>query len=310
MLVESLNFHCAFTGDAILPPFKGSTLRGAFGYALKKITCALPRMQCADCILAASCCYSLVFESEKLDRNRAGYAARLAAKPHPYVLEPPVDDRSEYAAGDTFSFTLHLFGPALSYRPQILYAVNLMGEAGLGRQHQGTFAVNMVTAGGKTIYDGETRTLSLEDASWSLAFEPAPGEDACSRVNIALCTPFRVKRANSFVREFDFGTLVRAAMRRVSALENAYGDGEPEVDYRALARLADAVRVVTDETAWLDIGRYSSRQRQPMKIGGIVGMAEVEGDLGPVLPFLRYCETVHLGKQTAFGLGLIRVNGQ
>ncbi len=308
MLVESLNFHCTFTSDAILPPFKGSTLRGAFGYALKKITCALPRMQCADCILAPSCCYSLVFESEKLGRNRAGYA-RLAARPHPYVLEPPVDDRSEYAAGDTFSFTLHLFGPALSYRSQVLYAVILMGEAGLGRQHQGTFVVNMVTAGRETIYDGETRTLSLEDASRSLAFDPVPKE-ACSRLNIAFCTPFRVKRANSFVREFDFGTLVRAAMRRVSSLEDAYGNGEPEVDYRALARLADAVRVVTDETAWLDIGRYSSRQHRPMKIGGIVGMAEVEGDLGPLMPFLRYCETVHLGKQTAFGLGLIRINGQ
>ncbi len=44
-----------------------------------------------------------------------------------------------------------------------------------------------------------------------------------------------------------------------------------------------------------------------MKFGGIVGKAIYKGDLTPFYPLLKYCEEVHLGKQTAFGLGKIAV---
>ncbi len=63
MLIESLTFHCTFINDVTLPPYKGSTLRGGFGHALKKVSCALRRQQCKECLLAASCCYPLVFGS-------------------------------------------------------------------------------------------------------------------------------------------------------------------------------------------------------------------------------------------------------
>ena len=42
-------------------------------------------------------------------------------------------------------------------------------------------------------------------------------------------------------------------------------------------------------------------------MGGVGGSIEFEGGLAPCLPLLRVAEVVHLGKETSFGLGKVRV---
>jgi len=46
-----------------------------------------------------------------------------------------------------------------------------------------------------------------------------------------------------------------------------------------------------------------------MLIGGITGEITYDGPVGEFLPFMHYCETVHVGKATAFGHGKIRIGG-
>jgi CRISPR/Cas system endoribonuclease Cas6 (RAMP superfamily) len=46
-------------------------------------------------------------------------------------------------------------------------------------------------------------------------------------------------------------------------------------------------------------------------MGGITGTITYQAeDLSEFIPLLRYCETVHLGKQTSFGLGRIRIEAE
>lgn len=63
MLFGRYQFTCRFTEDALLPPYKGSTFRGAFGGALKKVVCAVREKDCSRCLLAARCVYARVFEN-------------------------------------------------------------------------------------------------------------------------------------------------------------------------------------------------------------------------------------------------------
>jgi hypothetical protein len=41
-----------------LPEYKGSTFRGGFGYAFKKVVCALRARECPECLLRGKCIYS------------------------------------------------------------------------------------------------------------------------------------------------------------------------------------------------------------------------------------------------------------
>ncbi|MBI5558670.1 MAG: CRISPR system precrRNA processing endoribonuclease RAMP protein Cas6 [Deltaproteobacteria bacterium] len=100
-----------------------------------------------------------------------------------------------------------------------------------------------------------------------------------------------------------FHLLIRAALRRVSSLEETFGQGEPPLDYRGLVRRAEQITARESDCRWVDIERYSNRQKTNMLIGGLQGKLVYEGELAEFLPLLRYCEVTHLGKQTAFGLG-------
>jgi hypothetical protein len=47
----------------VLPAYKGSTLRGGFGHAFKRVICAVKNKECPDCLLKEKCIYSYVFET-------------------------------------------------------------------------------------------------------------------------------------------------------------------------------------------------------------------------------------------------------
>ena len=49
--------------DISLPAYKGSTFRGAFGVAFKKVVCIHRERVCSTCLLKSKCVYSYIFET-------------------------------------------------------------------------------------------------------------------------------------------------------------------------------------------------------------------------------------------------------
>ncbi|MEW6519080.1 MAG: CRISPR system precrRNA processing endoribonuclease RAMP protein Cas6 [Thermodesulfobacteriota bacterium] len=310
MLFGGYSFHCRFTTPAALPAFKGSMLRGAFGHALKKVVCALRRKSCVDCLLGQTCVYSLLFETPAAPSDKdPGNPKNTSLRPHPYVLQPPVDNGRAYGKGDAFTFGLILFGAANDFLPHIVYAVEQMGETGLGREGEngrGRFALAAVEADGITLYDGEQKILHQGHPLRNLELHPPPA-DPVNTIIVKLITPLRLKHDNRFQQTLPFHLLIRTALRRIASLEDAFSQGEPPLDYRGLVRRAEQVVTRESDCRWVDIERYSNRQKTGMLIGGLQGGLIYEGELAEFLPLLRYCEVTHLGKQTAFGLGRVEV---
>lgn len=309
MLCGAYRFHCKFTTEALLPEFKGSMLRGAFGHALKNVICALRRHQCDNCLLAATCAYHFIFEVSKIIPGTGPDRPRVAARPHPFVLIFPDSFQRSYGIDSTFDFGLILFGKANDYLPHIVYAVEQMGDGGLGKgakQGQGRFKLVAVRSQEAIVYDGTSKILQqvLPPPCLELAGPPSETIDA---VKVKLLSPLRLKHHNQFQDSLPFHLLVRAALRRVSTLADAYGSGEPPLDYSGLIKRAGQVQTAQSDCGWVDLKRFSNRQNCAMLMGGVQGSITYDGELAEFLPLLRYCEQTHLGKQTTFGLGRIEV---
>ena len=308
MQYSAYRFLCTFTNQAYLPPYKGSTFRGVFGRALKQVVCALKREECAKCILKEQCVYALVFETGSALRMQQG--SKIVSPPHPFVIEPPLETKTEYKANERFDFNLLLFGKINRNLPYFIYAFDQMGAVGIGKKVNGTrakFELSEVKTGEHIIYSKSDRKLYNEHEPTELPIEAAvSGDDEKLCLKLILETPLRLKFENRLNADLPFHVLVRAMLRRASSLLNCYGPGEPLLDYRGLVQRANLVQILDSNLKWFDWKRYSFRQEKSMLMGGITGSVTYKGKIGEYLPLIRFCEKAHLGKQTAFGLGKIK----
>lgn len=306
MIFGRYTLSCTLLDPARLPPYKGSTFRGAFGAALKKVVCAVRERSCDTCLLSSRCVYARVFENRPADGNAGG---RIVAPPHPYVIEPSPDSAESYQAGERFDFNLLLFGEFNDLLPYFVYAFQVMGDNGIGRRvdakHRSRFRLDSVSLEGEALFDPATGRLhparapaiSLPSAEGALPEE--------LELTVILKTPLRLKFENHLKAALPFHLLVRAMLRRASSLFETYGGGEPELDYRGLVARAGAVATVASDLRWLDWQRYSNRQDQAMLMGGITGSVTYRGNLAEYLPLLELAGRFHIGKQTSFGLGQV-----
>lgn len=304
-------FTCVFGNDAILPAYKGSTLRGVFGHALKKVVCALKKQDCADCLLAERCIYPTIFEIPAKPEETTG-RKRIAHPPHPYVIEPPPDNKTRYLKGDTLDFSLILFGAACDNLAYFIYAFEQIGSNGIGKRidgKSGTFSLQEVRAESGIVYNRSDRKICKPSKTPEITAAMFSEGIVAGLFNIelALVTPLRLKYQNDLKADLPFDVLTRAMLRRISSLFEHHGEVEPALDYRGLVARAKDVAVKESRIAWYDWRRYSNRQEQAMMMGGMVGKITYKDVPGEYLPLLRFCELAHLGKATTFGLGKIRV---
>ena len=309
MFFGSYLFTGIFNDDAILPEYKGSTFRGVFGHALKRVVCALRREDCESCLLRPQCVYVFLFETlPQNHRNGASSPSPL----HPYIIEPEIGKQTHFEKGSPFTFNLLLFGRANDYLPYFIYAFDQIGRSGIGKRIDGkrpSFTLSSVSAMGQPVYSRETGKIAPGEFTENIGAMldgPVPDADA-DRLSIHLLTPLRIKYENHLEAKLPFHILIRGALRRISTLCASFGDGEPDLDYRGLVERAHRVGFGADNLHWFDWKRYSNRQDQSMLMGGIVGSATYEGNLSEYIPLMRFCEKVHLGKQTTFGLGKINI---
>lgn len=311
MLYGKYLFTVTFQSEALLPPYKGSTFRGVFGHALKRVTCALKHQDCRECILREKCVYPFVFETGLSVKDESA-DKRIAAPPHPYVIDVADCERTRFKQGDGLAFTLKLFGRANDFLPYFVYAFDHIGSLGIGRSQggqKGTFRLDSVMSGGRRIYSAQDQKLLDAQPAVDLPLRQVTREDLAQRlVGITFVTPLRLKYRNSFECDLAFHVLIRAMLRRVSSLNKYHGSGEPDLDYRGLVERAHDVAVKKSGLRWFDWRRYSNRQETDMLMGGLVGEILYEGDIGEYLPLIRFCEEVNVGKQTSFGLGKLVVS--
>ena len=117
-----------------MPPYAGSTLRGGFGHAFRKMVCTQGPIDCRDCTLKAVCPYPYIFETAPFEG--AQQLRTYGDVPRPFVIDP-LDTRGEYRPGESFAFRSHAYRPGNRLSP-LFYSQ--LPRAGRDRYRQRTRA--------------------------------------------------------------------------------------------------------------------------------------------------------------------------
>ncbi len=311
--------------ESRIPAFPGSTLRGAFGHALKATVCVTHHRDCDNCLVSARCVYPLVFTTPSSPEFESS-AGKQA--PHPYILDAPVHrqrsesdqsrsgskwERHRYLqSGDELVFGMMLLGSAIQHLPYLVLAIHRMAAHGLGvaRSPFALMEVIQISAAGErvSIYDGATqkfaaqlvRAESLQDFVAARMSELGIFSELC----LQFSTPTRLIIQGDLQSEANFELILRSLLRRLRMLGEVHGAGAVSWDYDRLLNLANEVKTQESQLRWWDWERYSNRQQTKMRLGGFVGEIRFEGEaLQELLPFVCAGELLRLGKGTSFGLG-------
>ncbi|MCL4423881.1 MAG: CRISPR system precrRNA processing endoribonuclease RAMP protein Cas6 [Firmicutes bacterium] len=116
---------------AYLPFYKGSTFRGGFGSVFRQMVCSQGRLNCQECLLNDRCPYSYIFETTVPEDSPV--LRNQEEIPRPYIIEPSLDGRTYYAAGEELTFHLILIGQAIEFLPYFLVTFRELGKQGIGR---------------------------------------------------------------------------------------------------------------------------------------------------------------------------------
>lgn len=278
-----------------LPEYAGSMLRGAFGRALRKVSCMTGMSDCGACPLGASCPYTAVFETPAQPRSDQ---QRFSTPPNPYVIEPPGGGRQQLEPGCEFSFSMVLVGAALRQLPVILMAWERALHDGLGARKARCTLMNVYREEDhEPIHHPGRKVLPHELA------RPA-ALDLDNQVTLELLSPLRIQRQGRpiGVRELDARTFLIHLARRYQFLCDHHASTSTRLDFPALNEAARHLELEAD-LRWNDPQRYSSRQQRWIPLGGLTGRLTLRGDLEHFAQLLSIGRWLHVGKETAFGLG-------
>lgn len=291
-----------------VPEYKGSALRGGFGNVFRKVCCTKQVNDCLNCLLVSHCPYAYVFETPQNSALQIEHKADNY--PHPFVIEPLLDNVREYKSGEKFQFGLILFGKALAYLPYFIYTFHQLGNVGLGKG-RGRFKLLSVEScedlwcesSKKQVYDFHSETLSGDFKIFSVNdFSNSHAEN--ENIQISFETPTRIMMKKNLVKELTPEIFIRSLLRRISWLGKIHCEGDWNLPYREIVDYAaENLTITSHHLKWHDWQRYSTRQHRRMILGGFVGEVEIAGALKPLLPLIYLGQFTHVGKNTTFGLG-------
>jgi len=299
-----------FVERAMVPPYEGSMIRGAFGRAFKESCCPFPHTNGAGCPLGDKCPYGYVFETSPPEGARD--FAKNREVPRPYVFEPPEETKMEYEPGERMRFGFTTVGRAADYMPYFIYAFSRMGEAGVGRRKaryelERVEAKNPLSGAREVVFEGGTVRNVRLPAVWNDAVTIAQDLDG-ERLRLEFLTPTQVKYGGDVSPEApSFAALVQALLIRIPMLSAMHCGEVWREGFKGLVTRSREIETVRDQTTWVSFRRYSSFKKKSEPLEGIAGCAEYEGPFEEFLPLVTMGQLTHVGKRAVFGLGRYRI---
>jgi len=285
-----------------LPFYSGSMLRGAFGHALRQISCVTKMKECKACLLKQACPYTVVFEPSM---RKLPYIQNYTQLPAQYVIEPPISGQRVMEPGEKLRFSMVLVGEIIKQLPLIILAWQHALVRGLGTEKSKLSLLNVRNM------DDNMALVWTEDEPFikphlqTLTLKP----DNEYSVTLDITTPMRFQRKSKLVKPDDINPmdLMAPLLRRLNMIEQICHLPISHTDIRCLVEQARTLNSKPNLN-WTDWQRYSQRQHQKIALGGVTGQWTISGDIAQYSLALKLGQWLHIGKNTTFGMGRYTLN--
>ena len=294
--------------NCTLPRHPAGLLRSCFGAALRAVCCPSPTIKCKDCPapIQDRCVYLYLF-----DTPRPSDATRLRGItdiPRPFALHCPPLSQTSLASNSSMSFSLTLVGRAMEHLPHVVVSLDRMGVSGLGGDRVPFVLdeIEQLTPEGSKVLIKEGRKKGEPEKQ----FGPPPLGLEGETVDVVFDTPTCITSEGRILDRVDFSSLVRALLRRVSALAFFHcGTAlDAALDFGGLVDRADSVRLEDCDLRRVSGSRYSRRQKRRVPHQGVEGRVRFHGPaLQEFSPLLSLGTVFGVGKKTTSGMGRYRV---
>jgi hypothetical protein len=310
MSVQHLRFEVQPLESIVFGNQPGTAIRGALYEALSSNFCSEPgepitpnhKEHCPVCWL--------------LDRENM-QDERGQKLPRPITVEPPPLNQDVYNPQDKLFFGISLIGGAQNLMPYVLRAVQKMGDIGLGKG-RGRFKLidiletNPIFDVKRGLLDGNTvqkPTLQVTASRIDEAAQMLPQK----HITLDLITPMRLTAQGKLMKYADPSIFIHRLWERAQRLAAYYSENYDYVpdlwdeQKDELLACADALTLAYDETEWYEVHSGSRRQNRYTPISGIIGRIRWEGNIEPLLPWLLWGQSLHVGKDAVKGNGWYRI---
>ncbi|MFA7083898.1 MAG: CRISPR system precrRNA processing endoribonuclease RAMP protein Cas6 [Arcobacteraceae bacterium] len=256
--------------------FIGSQLRGALGYALKKVTCINPSFECNECFAAQNCLYYEFYE----EKNRV----------HKF--------RFDFELGkEYYDFSFYLFDSATFKLPYVVSAFyTMLSQNGLGKER--------VTYEDFDIYINDKNCLDNNQIKLPKEFvERFTIDEINKNIVLHFVTPLRIKKDNKFIRDdnIELKDIINSIyQRQMKLLDKEYKRFPYKIEGE----------IVKKDLKYKELTRLSNRQKTTMNLGGIMGTMQINNLSKECYEVLKLGELLAVGKQTVFGLGKIKMENR
>ena len=297
--IARYQFTFVVTEPIQFPQYAGSTLRGAFGRALRKIACMTKQAECKGCPLYRTCPYTNIFETPAPTEHEL---QKFSQVPNGYMIEPPEWGEKVYISGEKLQFSLVLFGRLIDQLPLIAFAFKRAFEYNVGR---GKAHLLDISAFNENAEKFEPILVNVNIIEHNKAV--VIPENFANNSVIEISTPLRLQENGTPLNENEISVerFFISLAKRISLLSEFHF--KPfDLDFESLK---NQIAQIEDKKylKWQDWTRYSSRQDQKMKLGGVIGKWQFK-NLSPELSKLLYIgQWLHCGKNATFGLGKYKI---
>lgn len=285
-----LHFEVEVAEDCEMPQTKVSAIRGGMGQMLLAAHCVRDR-NCEICDFRDECVVQRIMYSPFDIKPKFVTEGESAG----YVIECE-DYRTDFEAGDTFAFTIILFGKAIAHFNPLLQAIHGLGQTGLGKERGRFRIVSVTNTKNEPLLYGSSINMGSYDIK-TLADYVQYRKKRIGGNRMLFHSPTSIKSNGQMLKEFEAEAIVRALSRRLYMLDCYEGIETNQLCFDKIPALLDHSERGTT------VSRYTTRHQQKIHLEGLRGWADF-GDMEEDLYLLMLAgEIMHVGKRVSLGFG-------